>query len=136
MNNIKSINGTPTLMSGSRPLSAPMFDLFYDQALRDDVVSKLYNEGGIRSFAIRNFIGTGDRKETGESIDWAVKRISNVAAIAGKADILIDCLFYPADEWLLNNPHECYITSDNQVLVMGRQANVEGVDKRRDYIKV
>lgn len=136
MNIIRNINGIPTLMSGEKPLSAPVFDLFYDQALRDEVVLSLYNQGGIRSFAIRTMLGVGTCRQTDDSISLAVKRITNVAQLAPEADIIIDAFIYPAEKWLLAHPDEGYYTAEGEILVLGPESLVEGVERRRDYIKV
>jgi hypothetical protein len=74
MTPIKLIGGVPTLMDGRRPLPAPVFCLFYDQALRESVVAPLYAHG-IRAFAVRSNIGVGTSRQTDESIEKAVARL-------------------------------------------------------------
>jgi hypothetical protein len=132
---LKRIGGVPTLMSGRRPLHAPIFCLFYDQALKDDVVSSLY-ANGTRSFAVRNMIGAGTSQQREDGLKLAVDRLANVARLCPDADIIADCYFYPCEAWLLKNPHECYFTQDCQILVMGPESKVEDIGRRRDYLTV
>jgi hypothetical protein len=118
-------------MAGDSPLPAPVFCLFYDQVLRDDVVSSLYSNG-IGAFAVRNMMGVGDCKQTDECIELAIKRLANVSRLAPEACLMADCLFFPSEEWLLENPDEGFITADNEILVLGKN----GASDRRDYVHV
>ena len=89
---IRRVRNVPTLWAGDRPLAAPVFCLFYDQALRDNVVTTLYRNG-IRAFAVRTFIGAGASEQTDESLEVAVRRIANAARRAPEAHLIADCLF-------------------------------------------
>lgn len=129
------VGGVPTLMAGPRPLHAPIFCLFYDQALRESVVRPLYMSG-IRAFAVRSMVGVGKSAQTDESLRKTVARLEAVARFAPEANLIADCFFFPSEEWMLSHPHEGFYTAGGQILVMGKESLTEGKWRRRDYIKV
>lgn len=131
MSTTVSINGMPTLMAGTAPLPAPVFCLMHDQALHDNVVASLYRNG-IGAFAVRSMMGVGDGRQTDESIERAVARLANVARVAPDAWLMADCDFFPAEPWLIGNPHEGFITADRNILVLGK----DGESDRRDYVRM
>jgi hypothetical protein len=128
---IGTVGGLPTLMAGRAPLPAPVFCLMHDQALRDEVVGSLYRSG-IRAFAVRTMVGVGAGPQTDRSIDRLVTRLANVARMAPDAWLLADCDFFPSETWMLDNPHEGFITADSQILVLGKDGDTD----RREYIQV
>lgn len=135
MNPVAMQGGVPTLMAGRRPLAAPVFDLFYDQALREPVVRDLAAHG-VRAFAVRTMLGCGPGPQTEASIDTALRRLRAVRRAAPEADLILDAYLYPAESWMRANPDEGYYTGDGQILVMGPESLVEGVAQRRDYLAV
>lgn len=128
---IRLVGGVPTLMAAGNPLPAPIFCLMHDQAMRDDVVASLYSHG-IGAFAVRSSMGVGDCRQTDASIELAVKRLANMARVTPGAWLMADCDFFPSEQWLIEHPHEGFITADRKILVLGQ----DGRSDRRDYLRV
>ncbi len=128
---VRVLNGTPTLMSGSAPLPAPVFCLLHDQAKREEVVSRLHRNG-VQSFAIRSPMGVGASRQTDRNIAACVERIAAVARAAPDAVLMADCDFFPSEEWMVAHPDEGYITADSRMLVLGQ----DGAGNPRRYIRI
>lgn len=118
-------------MAAGKPLPAPIFCLMHDQAMRDDVVGTLHRNG-IGGFATRNPLGVGDCPQTDATIALAVKRLANVARVAPGAWLMADCDFFPSEKWMIEHPHEGFITADSKILVLAEG----GSSDRRDYLQV
>jgi len=127
----RSIGGVPTLMAAGKPLPAPIFCLMHDQAMHDDVIATLH-QNGIGGFATRNPLGVGDCPQTDATIELAVKRLANVARVAPGAWLMADCDFFPSENWMIEHPHEGFITANSDILVLGEG----GSNSRRDYLQV
>lgn len=127
----RSIGGVPTLMAAGKPLPAPIFCLMHEQAMRDAVIATLHRNG-IGGFATRNPLGVGDCSQTDATIELAVKRLANVARVAPGAWLMADCDFFPSEKWMIEHPHEGFITADSQILVLAEG----GSSGRRDYLQV
>lgn len=128
---IGPVGGVPTLMAGQTPLPAPVFCLMWDQAMRTEVVASLHR-AGIGAFAVRTMMGVGDCPQTDATIDLAVARMVSVARAAPSAWLMVDCDFFPSEQWMIDNPHEGFITADSRILVLGK----DGMSDRREYLQV
>ena len=128
---IQSIGGVPTLMAGENPLPSPVFSLCNDASICDDVVGTL-SRNGVDAFGTGSSLGVGSCPQTDATIELAVQRQVNVVRVAPGTSLMAHFLFFPAEQWLIEHPHEGFITADRRILVLGP----DGESGRRDYVRV
>ncbi len=128
---VQIIGGVPTLMAGRNPLPSPVFSLGADAAMREDLVNTL-RRNGVDAFSTGASLGVGACRQTDATIEVAVRRLASVARLAPGAQLVAHFLFFPAEQWLIEHPHEGFITADSRILVLGP----DGQSARRDYIRV